>query len=174
MIAELERRKALQFEDEAETMSNLEYVARWVEGGNTMLQLAISIMTEGSIDLRPEALGSYLYTTWPEDAGPRLKAARLRGAHPLVEQAISITDNASTADREQLKHAEMQTGVRMLVAGRWNREELGQTPAFAINNNVINLGSLHLKAMEAIQAGRPVARIASSSDGAVEVEQVPA
>lgn len=172
MIAELERRKALQFEDEAETMSNLEYVARWVEGGKTILRLANDIIYGCAIDLSPSALSNYLYNTWPDEAPMRLAKARKIASHAWIEDAAEIVDDASTMDREVLKKAEMQANLRVRRAEAYNRDEIGGGPASV--NIQVNLGSLHLRAMEAIQASRPVARIASSSVGAVEVEQLPA
>lgn len=166
MVSELERRKAEQYEGDADLMSNLEFVALYVEGGGTILKLAMDVLREIDSDLRPEALNSYLYATWPDDAGNRLKRARMIGAHALVEHATLIVDKADATDKDKLKKAEMRSRVRHWQAERDNRDELGATPTMAVN--VINQPTLHLDSLRRLSPrGEAPSTLAGASTHAV-------
>ena len=169
MIAELERLKFLEFEEAAETMSNLDYCCRVLAGGGTLVGLLRKIKEGCGVELGESALSAYLYDSF-EDATVRLREARVEGAHIMVEEAAHIIDDASADSRESLKKAEMQAGNRMLRASLNNRRDYGP-PTVQAPQVTVNLGVMHLDALRRFaKQPRPMAALAASSEGAVEVE----
>lgn len=140
MIAELEKRTKEECEPGS---THLDYVVDWVAGGKTMVELAADIKDTINVEVSNMMLSKYIHLTWPETAGPALAAARKRGAHNLVAEAMGIADDAPN-DRDAIRKAKLRSDVRLWAAERWNRDELGRAPEVQLN---VNVNNLHLDAM---------------------------
>lgn len=138
----LERRAKQELGDEA---TPLDLAEQWVANGKTLLALAKETTTVDGEPVSRELVSRYLYTEFGEDARQRLTAARARGAHALVEEAQEIVDGAAPT-REAIQHAKLRADMRTWLAGRWNREELGEAKGPRVS---ISIGQLHLEALRA-------------------------
>jgi hypothetical protein len=169
-LSELERQKQAQYEADADGMSHLEYVALCVEAGDTIVGIAKRVIDGANVELYPTVLSTYLYKTFGDEAGVRLKAARVRGSHALVEEGALIIEEASTVDREHLKHAEMRAENRNFRARSYNPAEYGQQPQNTFH--ILSTGDLHLTALQRdavlparIDGEDPTLRLPSNSEG---------
>lgn len=166
-LDELNRQKREQFEDDADQMSELEYVAQCVEGGESIIAIAKRVIRDAGVELYPSVLSTYLYKTFGDEAGVRLRAARKHSGHALLEIGADLIDsvNPRTASREELKHVEMQDANRRFRAGRYNPEELGERtqaqPQFSVG--VMFLDSLRRHQSDLL----PSAEVTAGAIGAV-------
>lgn len=138
MIAELTRRAHEEIGDDA---TPLDYAVLWVENGKTILALAEDLTRTMQTTIDRPQLSHYL--NQQEEGETRLSAARARGAHALVEDAIAIADKPMDT-KEEIAQAKLRTDVRTWIAERWNREELGTRNGPQIN---ISVGNLHMDAL---------------------------
>lgn len=148
MIAELTRRAHDELGDEA---TPLDYAESWVASGRTILALADELSAAIGEKIMREVLSHYLNEQ--ENAETRLTRARARGAHAMVETAVQINDDGGET-REELQHAKMRSDVRLWIAERWNRDELGARNGPQIN---VSIGALHLDALRVREVGTAVA-----------------
>lgn len=147
MMAELERRTREYFEVEAgapSDHSHLDYVVAWVEGGNTMRALVDAMGVDLGHEVSPALLSVYLYSNFRESEA-RLKQARARGAHSMLDDSISIVDEPQF-DNVGVARAASRARTRVQVAERWNRAELGNQQQ---TNVAISITGLHIDALRA-------------------------
>lgn len=138
MIDELTRRAHEEIGDEA---MPLDYAEAWIASGKTILALAEELTRATGEQIMRERLTRYLHEQ--ENADSRLSRARARGAHAMVEDALTIADTPMET-REEIAQAKLRTDVRTWIAERWNREELGARNGPQIN---VSIGALHLDAL---------------------------
>lgn len=79
------------------------------------------------------------------------EAKKLR-AHALAEDAGEILDTKGALLPAEVTLLKERANHNRWMAGKLNRDEYGDTPAVAINNN-LNIGAAHLEALQ--NAGRP-------------------
>jgi hypothetical protein len=132
------------------TYDMLDYAESWIAGGNTLTKLAAEISEDSKLEISRDMLKRVLAEGRKAEADRRLAEARIDGAHGLVEEAISIVDKASDADKDKLTHAKMKAETRLWAAERWNKKELGRAPdvAITINNNTLHLDALRVRQVE--------------------------
>lgn len=151
MIHQLERRLAewVETQPEDQTFDVADFACSWVASGNTMTQLADEISASMGFDISRDMVMRYLNEGRP-DLSRRLEKARRDGAHGMVDQAIKTADNASTFSKEDLQKAKQQTDVRLWVAERWNKKELGRAPdtVITVNNNTLHLDALRARQLQ--------------------------
>jgi hypothetical protein len=150
MLAELERRTREELGDES---THLDYAEYWLESGKTMYDLARSISGALGMQVMYASLNRYIESL-SENARDRLSHARARGAHPLVEQAISITSRKIV--KEDVPLAKLRADTRLRVAAMWNRDEFGAKPS-QVN---INLNTLHIDALRQAYIAPPTQSLA--------------
>lgn len=147
MIAELARRAAAEIGEDA---SPLDYVVNWIENGDTITALAESVGNAIGEPIARMMLSNYLNNQ--EDAEQRLSAARVRGAHAMVEQSRSIVD-APLETREEIAAAKLRSDVRLWAAERYNRPELGTRDAASVtvNVNVLHMDALRTRVVATVE-----------------------
>jgi hypothetical protein len=102
--------------------------------GSTLLQIG------RQIGLSPDSIYEWVERT-PERAA-LISRARARGAAALVEDGMSMLDQATT--REEVQIAEARAKYRQWVASRVDRDTWGDTPAVQLT---INTNEMHLEAL---------------------------
>lgn len=142
----------------------LDYVCQWLEGGQTMLELTDAISEELQLPIARTAILYYLRSIFGTEADRRIAVARRQSGHGLVEDAKGILDTTAVgATREELQAAKQRADVRLWMAERYNREELGgqKVPQVTINLGVLHLDAMRHRAIEA--AAHPVPAPVTSS-----------
>jgi hypothetical protein len=144
MILELDQRTRSHFEDDEHT--SLDYVDQWISGGDTLIQLAREIAEDNSAaeGLLAQHITRYLSSIFGEAAvSARIQLARRRGAHALAERNLDTADEVKGKD--DVPAAKLKIDTRIWLAGKWNRDELGESKAGV--NVQINVAQLHVDAM---------------------------
>jgi hypothetical protein len=147
---ELARRTADYFElsdaiaGEETTHTTLDYVADWVESGNTLKELAASLTTT----LEHEVTYARLMATLREEHGAgtveeRLDASRARASHSLAEHALELVD-AKADTNVEVSRAASRARTRQWMAERYNPSKYGQSKGVSVS---VSVGSLHLDAL---------------------------
>lgn len=146
IIAELTRRAAALDGPGTEPIAALEH---WIASGRTISALAADLSRALGTEVSPATLYSWIHRL--DGGAARLARARAVGAHGLVDTALAITDAASTESREELTHAKMRADMRLWIAERWNRAELGaRTGAdISVGVAVLHLDALRVRAVPA-------------------------
>lgn len=164
IVKELERRAAQVLDEENAT--SLDFVCEWCENGSTLHDLAEELTEFLGFKVWASSVQRIVVDNDPRNYD-RLKAARAKGAHLMLEEAVSIADTAGESPSGVAK-AKLRSDVRVQVASRWNREELGAHAGAAVT---LNIGELHLNALRAI-ASRPSTARAISGIAECETEAV--
>lgn len=144
---ELQARVRRSFDDDEAT--TLDYVAEWVESGNTLKELCAHISTT----LGHEVTYARLMATLREQHGAeaadsRLRASRARASHSMAEHALELVD-AKADTNVEVSRAASRARTRQWLAERWNQAEYGQAKGVSVT---VTVGSLHLDALRALPA----------------------
>lgn len=102
--------------------------------GSTLLQIG------RQLGLSPDSIYEWCERT-PERAA-LISRARARGATALVEDGMSMLDQATT--REEVQIAEARAKYRQWIASRVDRDTWGDTPAVQLN---ISTNEMHIDAL---------------------------
>ena len=175
-LAEALQARTTEYFEADPTQTTLDYVADWVESGNTLKELAASLSTALEHEVTYARLMACL--TEQHGAGPveaRLKASRARASHSMAEQAIQLVD-APADSNVDVSRAASRARTRQWLAEKWNRAEYGQQRDVSVS---ISVGSLHLDALRAptarataIVTPSPVPALPSTALGDEEIAQV--
>jgi len=177
--ATLDALQALAVKMMGEGTSALEYVSDILASGERMLDLCdLLAKPAGPLDFTP-SYGMVQNALEMEAGGKKqevaaaLSVARRQGAHSKVEQAEQIADTVG-ADRDQVARAKLQAEMRTWAASRNNRDAYGDQKVAGVE---INIGELHLGALQRIQTNGPPRVLPSVLPAAlaevVEAELVP-
>lgn len=152
--AELLRRAKDELGDDANALDYGEY---WTASGRTMTALANTVAHKAGMTVSREMVRRAIYSdeSEPGEAERRLRLARTRGAHAMVDDAKDIIDG-SIVHRDHLAKSKLQADIRERIASKWNREEWGETKQPALT---INVASLHLDSLrrQVQQTNNPLA-----------------
>ena len=162
LAVELERRTRESFEDvpHAEPATALDFVAEWIESGQTCKTLALDLSLATHTEVTYPRLMAYLRDCFGESKRDTiLDAARVRASHSLAEDAIDIVDAAGDTSAEVAKAAS-RAKSRQWMAERYNPARFGVQRGTTIS---ISVGSLHL---DALRAPTAAALVSSDSIGA--------
>jgi hypothetical protein len=171
--AELLRLAREKLGDGATTLDFAE--AYCAEGGN-LSQLARDLtasMGIGAVGRETVRLAVYQDEAEAGEAEARLKSARARGSHALIEESQDLADTA-LVNRDAIAKVKLQTDIRARMAKAYDRDTWGDSPSIALQ---INAGSLHLDALRRTQgSNNPLpARVASAQVAeAQDVSALPA
>jgi len=155
--ATLDALQALANEALGEGASALEYVTDRLASGERMIDLCdLLAKPQGTLDFTP-SYGMIQNALDMEASGKKqevaaaLSAARRQGAHAKVEEAEQIVDDVG-ANKDQIARAKLQAEIRTWAAARNNRDAYGDQKAAGVE---INIGELHLGALQRIQTTGP-------------------
>lgn len=122
----------------------LDYAVDWIESGKTLRRLTEEMSDKTGHDFSRASVTRYLESLAP-DAARRLDAARRKGAHGLVDDALEIVDATEGEEsREAIASAKLRADTRLWAAERWNRDDLGQRQTANVN---VTVGVLHIDAL---------------------------
>lgn len=143
IIRVLTERARVELDDDA---GPLDYVVQWCENGKTLQQLAEDLTKALGFEVFRARLHTLMREMYPDTAEARLTEARRAGARAIAEESVSIIDDADDSSREKLQHAKMRADVRQWIAGKWNRDEFGESKGTSISISLhgAHLDSLHL------------------------------
>lgn len=146
MIEQLEKRTRDYFEDDP-TPSHLDYIACWIENGQTIVSLAADLSTDLGFHVGREFISTHLRRTFGEEAvDARLSNARAYASHCMAEQALTIADGTFETQVD-VSSAALSLKARQWTAERWNRKEYGQSKDV---NVAVSITSLHLSALQSV------------------------
>lgn len=130
-----------------DTHSTLDYVADWIESGNTLKELSAELTVELGHEVTYARLMAVLRETHGADGtDQRLSASRARASHSLAETALELVD-ASAETQVDVSRAASRAKTRQWMAERYNPREYGQQKGVSVS---LSIGSLHLDALRAV------------------------
>lgn len=150
-----------------EGASALDYVCMSLEGGQLLNQLAAELETELG-EAVSRTLLSHTVHRLADNARDRIAAARRVGASALVEEAVDLLDDASTASREELSKAKFRSDARLWVAERTDPSSFGTRSSLNVQ---MSLGTLAIDAFR--QRALPEDGAALLPDAPALVENAP-
>lgn len=146
MLEALDSRAAEYFEGDP-TQTALDYVCCWIEGGQTINDLADELSKSLGYTIHREWIGIGLRKQFGEDeATARLANARAHASHTLAEAAIGLSDAPAETSVDVARNG-LRARSRQWTAERWNRAQYGNQQQ---TNVSISLHSLHLTALQAV------------------------
>ncbi len=146
MFELLEQRATDYFEGDP-TQTALDYVACWIEDGQTINELSAELSRTLGHTVQREWIGTSLRKTFGADAvDERLANARSRASHTLAEASIDISDGAAETSVGVARNG-LRARARQWAAERWNPQQYGQSKGVNVS---ISLGGLHLTALQAV------------------------
>jgi hypothetical protein len=117
-----------------------------------LVDLVVSMAESGSPIARiceATGLSKQALYAW-QDSSPEhaelFARARARAAHDLVDETLTIADEA---DPEETQKAKLRIQARQWAAERWNRKDYGQAKAEV----AISISGLHIEALKRRHAG---------------------
>lgn len=163
----LEARAAECFEVDVingdEVRGTLDYVADWVESGNTIKELSAELAEELGHEVTYARVMAVLRQRHGEDrVDARLDASRARASHSLAETAMELVDAPADTNVE-VSRAASRARTRQWMAERYNPQKFGQSKGVSVS---VSIGSLHLDALRAVPS-RPVAIVTGASVAAL-------
>lgn len=123
----------------------LDYAIDWIESGKTLRRLTDEMSDKTGHLFSLASVTRYLETLAP-DAAQRIGAARRKGAHGLVDDAMEIVDATAKpgTTREEIASAKLRAEMRTWTAGHWGREDYGARPTTSVT---LNVNALHIDAL---------------------------
>jgi len=155
MIAELTRRAA----ELGPLATPLDVVADEIENGSDITKLA------KELGVKRMTLSRYIKQLGSE-ATSRIADARRDGAHALIERSEEMLTNAPTDSREALQKVKWLADLLERRAEKANPQELGGAARVAVQ---LNVGALHLQAMQRRSVATAVASPALSAAETIEI-----
>lgn len=153
LLDALEARTRQSFEVEEaisdDPHTTLDYVADWIESGNTLKELAGTLTTE----LGHEVTYARIMATLREQHGAELtdrtlETSRTRASHSLAETALELVD-APADSNVDVSRAASRARTRQWMAERYNPSKYGQAKGVSVS---VTVGSLHLDALKQVNA----------------------
>ena len=140
--------------------TSLNYVADWIESGNTIKELAAEL----SRQLAHEVTYARIMATLREQHGATatedaLDASRARASHSLAETAMELVD-APADSNVDVSRAASRARTRQWMAERYNPAKYGMQKGVSVS---VSIGLLHLDALRA-QPARATAIVTGSSE----------
>lgn len=134
-------------DDEPHTI--LDYVADWIESGNTIKELAADLTTTLDHEVTYARIMAVLRAEHgSESTDLALDASRARASHSLAETAMEIVD-APADSNVDVSRAASRARTRQWMAERYNPAKFGSQKGVSLN---VSIGSLHLDALRAVPA----------------------
>lgn len=146
----------------------LEWIEEYLENGGNFVKLAESFTVHTGIEITRSILDRVV-NSLDESAAERVRQARAKGAHALVEGQTERIDHLSL-DKDEIARERLRVTNTQWVAGRANKKEFGDAPAVGIN---MSFGALHLdtlRRLSAEDAKRLAAPVQEITDGDYIIE----
>lgn len=125
----------------------LEWLEEYLENGGNFVKLAESFTLHCGVDITRSVLDR-MAEQLADDAKERLRAARAKGAHAIVEKQTVAID-ALGLDKDEIARERLRMNNTQWVAGRANKAEFGDSPSVGIN---MSFASLHLDTLRRLSA----------------------
>ena len=147
MIEALEARTREYFEDDTEP-STLDYIASWIEEGNSILKLADELTAALGYTVYAQWIHAYLRKRYGDALDARLVESRARASHQLAEHALAITDEKADSSVDVARNG-LRARARQWTAERWNAASYGQSKQATV---AISFSQVHLDALKLLNA----------------------
>lgn len=125
----------------------LEWLEEYLENGGNFVKLAEKLTDTTHLEITRSILDRIAEGLAP-DAKERIRAARAKGAHAIVEGQTERIDKLGL-DKDEIARERLRMSNTQWVAGRANKAEFGDAPAVGIN---MSFASLHLDTLRRLSA----------------------
>jgi len=167
VLAELERRTRDTFgeadDDSADTPAPtpLDYVCHWLENAGTLKALAAEIEAKLHVEVSPSFLQRCLWARHGEgETDSAISQARVRASHMYAEDALAIVDEPADTQVE-VSRAASRARSRQWLAEKYNPRAFGASKEA---NVTINIGSMHLAALQAQRGNLPTCQVTTTDE----------
>jgi hypothetical protein len=160
LVAALQARAAREIGEDA---SELDYVAHYLSAGGLLTKLAEALAVEMGESISRPFLSNTVHGL-ADDAKARLALARREGAAALVEQSVSIADDAPETAGGVSK-AKLQVGTRQWLAEKADPEQFGSRVQVAVSLGQLHLDAMRHRSIEVVEDVNLLPAISSASAG---------